>query len=159
MFFWYTAYADHTNIFVKNTESVKMLMFFGSFSIYFVFKLDKSKCEIASIGVMKRVSMELCGIGCIDLTKNSMKILGIHFFYNKKIENEENFITLIKKTKNILKIWRTRNLTVQGKIKIIKTLAISEVIHLALVANVPYVIIDQLSKIQKTLFGIENTTK
>ena len=75
--------------------------------------------------------MGLCGIKCIDLTKNSVKILGIHFSY------EENFIKLIKTTENVLKIWRTRNLTVQRKI------------HLALVANVPHVIIDQLNKIQK----------
>ena len=77
-----------------------------------------------------------------------MKILGIHFSYNKKIENEENFIKLIKKIENVLKIWRIRNLTVQDKITIFKTLAISKVIHLALVANVLHVIIDQSDKIQ-----------
>ena len=92
--------------------------------------------------------MELCGMECIDLTKNSVKILGIHFSYNKKIENEENFIKLIKKIENVLKIWRIRNLTVQDKITIFKTLAISKVIHLALVANVLHVIIDQSDKIQ-----------
>ena len=81
--------------------------------------------------------------------KFSVKILGIHFSYNKKIEDEENFIKLIKKIENVLKIWRIRNLTVQGKITIFKTLAISKVIHLALVTNVPQVIIDQLNKIQK----------
>ena len=112
-------------------------------------KTNKSKCEIAGIGVLKGVSVELCGMKCIDLTKNSVKILGIHFSYNKKIENEENFIKLIKKIENVLKIWRIRNLTVQGKITIFKTLAISKVIHLALVTNVPQVIIDQLNKIQK----------
>ena len=85
----------------------------------------------------------------IDLRKNSVKILGIHFSYNKQIENEENCINLIKKIENVLKIWRIRNLTVQGKITIFKTLAISKVIHLALVTNVPQVIIDQLNKIQK----------
>ena len=68
-----------------------------------------------------------------------MKILGIHFSCNKKTENEENIIKLIKKIENVLKIWRTRNLTVQGKIAISKTLAISKVIHLALVTNVPQV--------------------
>ena len=61
---------------------------------------------------------------CIDLTNNSIKILGIHFSYNKKFENEENFIELIKKIENVLKIWRIRNLTVQGKITTFKTLAI-----------------------------------
>ena len=63
--------------------------------------------------------------------------------FNKK------FSKLIKKMENVLKIWRTRNLTVQDKITIFKTLAISKVIHLALVTNIPQVIIDQLNKIQK----------
>ena len=80
-----------------------------------------------------------------------MKILGIHFSYNKKIDDEENFIKLIKQIENVLKIWRIRNLTFQGKITIFKTLAISKVIHLALVTNVPKVIIDQLNKIQKDI--------
>ena len=86
---------------------------------------------------------------CKDLTKNLVKILGIHFCYNKKIENEENFIKLNKKIENVIKIWKTRNLTVQSKITIFKTLAIPKVIHLALVTNFPHVIIDQLNKIQK----------
>ena len=47
--------------------------------------------------------MELCGMECIDLTKNSVKIIGIHFSYNKKIKNEENFIKLIKKLGMFLK--------------------------------------------------------
>ena len=122
---------------------------FDTFSIYSGLKPKKSKCEIAGIGVLKGVSMELCGMECIDLTKNSVKILGIHFSYNNKIENEENFIKLIKKFENLLQIWKTRNLTVQGKIAIFKTFAISKVIHLALVTNVPHVIIDQLTKIQR----------
>ena len=55
---------------------------------------------------------------CVDLTKHSVKILGIYSSYNKKIENEKNFMKLILKNENVLKIWRTRNLTVQGKITI-----------------------------------------
>ena len=56
---------------------------------------------------------------CMNLTKNSVRILGIHFSFNKKIEIEENFIELIKKIESVLKIWTIRNLTVQGKIKIL----------------------------------------
>ena len=122
---------------------------FDTFSVYSGLKSSKSKCEIAGIDVLKEVSVELCGMECIDLTKNSVKILGIHFSYNRKIENEENFIKFVKKIENVLKVWRTRNLTVQGKITIFKTLAISKVIHLALVTNVPRVIIVQLNEIQK----------
>ena len=91
---------------------------FDTFSVYSGLKSSKSKCEIAGIDVLKEVSVELCGMECIDLTKNSVKILGIHFSYNRKIENEENFIKFVKKIENVLKVWRTRNLTVQGKITI-----------------------------------------
>ena len=76
---------------------------FDAFSIYSGLKPNKSKCEIAGIGVLKGVSMKLCGMECIDLIKNLVKILGIHFSYNKKIEDEENFIKLIKKLRMFLK--------------------------------------------------------
>ena len=86
---------------------------------------------------------------CIDLNKNSVKFLRIHFYYNKKFEDEENFIKHIKKIEKVLRIWRTRNLTTQGKMTVFKSLAISKIIHLALVTNVPSAIVDQLNKIQK----------
>ena len=54
---------------------------------------------MAIIGVLKSVSMELCGMESIDLTKISMKILGIPFFYNKKSENEKTLLSLLKKLK------------------------------------------------------------
>ena len=122
---------------------------FDTFSIYSGLKPNKLKCKTAGIGVLKEASMELCGMECIDLTNNSMKILGIHISYNKKIENEENLLSLLKKIENVLKIWRIRTLIVQGKITIFKTLAISKVIHLVLVTNIPQVIIDQFNKNQK----------
>ena len=123
-----TAFADDTTFFLKDKESIQKVMnVFDTFSIYSGLKPNKSKCKIAGIGALKGVSLELCGMECIDLTKNSVKILGIHFSYNKKIENKENFIKIIKKIENVLKIWRIRNLTIQGKITIFKTLAISKV--------------------------------
>ena len=77
---------------------------FDTFSIYSGLKPNKSKYKIANIGVMKGVAMELCGMECIDLTKTSIKILGVHFSYNRKIEIEENFIKLIKKLSMFLKL-------------------------------------------------------
>ena len=76
---------------------------FDTFSIYSGLKPNKSKCEIAGIGFLKGVPMELCGMECIDLTKKSVKILGIHFPY-KKIEDEENSVKHIRKIEDVLKI-------------------------------------------------------
>ena len=42
-----------------------------------------------------------------------------------------------------------RNLTLEGKITIFKTLAKSKIVHLSLVTNVPMQIINELNKIQK----------
>ena len=115
--FLYTACANDSTFLLKDKESVEKVMnVFDIFSIYSGLKPKKSKCETAGINVLKGVSMELCGMECIDLTKNSVKVLGIYFSCNKKIEKEENFIKLIKKIENVLKIWRMRNLTVEGSL-------------------------------------------
>ena len=55
----------------------------------------------------------------------------------------------VRKIEKVLKLWRMRNLTLEGKITIFKTLAISKIIHLSLVTNVPTQIIKELNKIQK----------
>ena len=89
-------------------------------------------CEIAGIGVLKGISLALCSMDCIDVTKKTIKVLGIHFSYNKKLETEENFIRHVRKIEKVLKLWRMRNLTGEGKITILKTLAISKIIHLSL---------------------------
>ena len=49
-------------------------------------KINKSKCEVAGIGVMRGV------MKCFNLLTNAIKILGIYFSYNKKLENEKNFL-------------------------------------------------------------------
>ena len=68
--FLYTAYVDDTTFFLKGTESIKKVMnLFDTFSFYSSLKPNKSKCRIAGIGVLKGVSIELCGMECIDLKK------------------------------------------------------------------------------------------
>ena len=66
--FLYTAYVDDTTFFLKDKESVKELMNAFFFSFYSGLKPNKSKCEIAGIGVLKRVSMELCRMGGVSGT-------------------------------------------------------------------------------------------
>ena len=79
--FLYTAYADDTTFFLKDKESVKELMnIFDTFSTYSGLKPNKPKCEIAGIGVLKGMSVELCGMECIDLTKKISKNFRYLFF-------------------------------------------------------------------------------
>ena len=67
----------------------------------------------------------------INLQKNIVKIPGVHYSYNGKLENEKNFKNHMQKIENVLKIWRMINLNLERKITIFKTLAISKIIHFA----------------------------
>ena len=77
---------------------------FDIFSSFSDLKPNKSICEVAGIGALKGVKMALCGMKCNDLRLNTVNILGIHFSYNKKIENDENFLKQITSTEKALKL-------------------------------------------------------
>ena len=65
---------------LKNTESVKNLLeIFKHFSQFSGLKPNKSKCEIAGIGVLKEVKVALCGMRCVNLHEDTIKILRIHY--------------------------------------------------------------------------------
>ena len=69
--------------------------------------------------------------------------------YNKNREQDKNFCEHIVKIENILKLWRMRQLTLEGRITVFKSLAVSKVIHLLLITKLHNNTIDLLHKIQK----------
>ena len=131
---------------------------FDNFSLFSGLKVNRSKCEIAGIGTKKGVKVALCGMKSINLKYDFIKILGVCYSYNKEIENEKNFMNHIKKIQNILKIWRMRDLTLEGKVSIFKSLAISKIVHLALVTNISVSTIDLL-RYKKNFFGGKRNLK
>ena len=107
------------NFFLSYEDSVMEVMnAFDKFSLVSSLKPNEAKCERAGIGVLKGLSLALCGKDFIDLTKKAIKILGIHFSHNKKLETEENFISHVRKIEKVRKLWGMGNLTVEGKINI-----------------------------------------
>ena len=97
-----------------------------TFSQYSCLKPNYEKCEIAGIGALKSVKLAVGGMKCVDLCKDTIKITGVHFSYNKTKQDEKNFLETITKIQNVLRIWRIRSLTLEGKIIVFKTLAISK---------------------------------
>ena len=92
--------------------------------------------------------MALYGMECIDLMDDVIQILNIYFSSNKKLEQEKSFLNHIVKIQNILKLWKPRNLTIEGGIVVFKLLAISKLIYPALVTEIPTSTISLLTKIQ-----------
>ena len=148
--FLYTAYADDTTFFLKDLDSVKNVLEMLN-QIYMVSGLrpNFSKCEIAGIGSLKDAKVTLCGLKSLDLTKDSIKILAVHMSYNKKLQGDINFSMTVKNICNVIKLWRMRHLSLEGKITIFKSLALSKLVYLVLLTIVPKSIIKELNEIQK----------
>ena len=84
------------NIFLDDQKSIRELMkTFKLFSKFSGLKPNILKCEVAGIGSLKGVKMAVCGIKCIDLTTETIKILGVHFSYNQKLKTQKNFVKSI----------------------------------------------------------------
>ena len=112
-------------------------------------KRNKTKCEIAGIGVLNGVQVALCGMKCVNLNNETVKTLGVHFPYNKNLEQDKNFCEHIAKIENILKLWCMRQITLNGRIKVFKLIAVSKVIHLLLITKLHNNTMDLLHKMQK----------
>ena len=65
------------------------------------------------------------------LAHSPVKILGVHFSYDDKGNDELNFNKKLKVLQTKLDMWGSRDLTISGKVMIIKTLGISQLIHSA----------------------------
>ena len=60
------------------------------------------------------------------------------------LKNQESCI----KIENVLRVWRMSDLTIERKIVIFKALAISKIVHLALMNTVPIFTVKQLNIIK-----------
>ena len=81
------------------------------------------------------------------LTHESIKILGCHHSHDADLASSHNFFVLLDNMQAVLNLWRTRDLTLEGKIQIFKTLGLSKMQYLAMMSNVPNFIIETLKVI------------
>ena len=88
----HSACTDDTIFFLRDKRSIKELLnTFATFSKYSGLKPNHEKCEIAGIGVLKSVKVAVCGMKCIDLCNDTIKITGVHFSHNKEKRNKKKF--------------------------------------------------------------------
>ena len=119
------------------------------FSNFSGLKPNKTKCEIGVIAVLNGVQVAHYGMKCVNRDNESVKILGVYLLYNKNLEQDKKFSEHILKIESILKLWRMRQLTLEGRITVFKSLAISKVVHLLLITKLHNNTIDLMYKIQK----------
>ena len=125
-------YLEILFILIKNDPNIKGIEIFEYCYLYTAYAYDTTfflkdensivhpseKLKLFSdfsglIGVLKGVQVAICGMKCID--------------YN-----------IISNIQGVLNLWRMRNLTLEGRIVVFKTLGISKIVFLALLTKIPH---------------------
>ena len=103
---------------------------------------------ITGTGVLKGVQVAVCGMRCVNLKDDTLKILDTYFSYNEKMKEEKNFYTTMTNIQRVLKIRKMRNITLEVKIAIFKTLGISKIVFQSLITPVM-----NLKKYRRPFYG------
>ena len=124
-----TAYADDTQIYIRDEKS--------KYEMDKILKLY-SEASGAEINTQKTEGIILNNMNKIDgikWTQGPVKALGVP---QGLIENLSQFWdTVLQKVRKRLEMWKKRNLSIQGKVHVIKTLAISNVVYAAGLKTIP----------------------
>jgi exonuclease III len=128
------SYADDITALCKNIEGIQFIIDeYLRFSQYSGIKLNIEKTEIMIIGKLNEIPTTFEIKNSNDIIKiidsKSVKICGITFSNSDECAYQENIIDKIDKLERQLNIWRQRNLTLQGKILIVKTYGLSQLVY------------------------------
>ena len=77
----------------------------------------------------------------------SIKILGVHISYNKRLQDNMNFQVAKNNFTSVLKVWQMRNLLLVGKKAVLNSLDFSKFVYLVFLALLPNDITAELKHI------------
>jgi hypothetical protein len=133
--------ADDTTTFVEDTNSLEnMFKILKKFEDYAGLKLNKTKTEAMWLG--KDINNN--GTPLEIKWVKQVHSLGIFFSYNTDYVIQKNFMDRAKEFKQILDMWSQRDLSLIGKITILKSLAYSKIIYQCGVLDPPQKFIEQI---------------
>ena len=124
--------ADDTTCFLNGdldsfTNLFNVLRDFGSLSGC---KINMSKSEAIHIGCSKGSDFKPYSNEGLVWKDNTFSTLGINFSLNVKALYELNFIPKLTHIQQILNCWHSRNLSLIGKITVIKSLLLPQLLYL-----------------------------
>ena len=153
-------YADDCSIFLKPTEENlrNVLGVLQAFYEISGLKISLTKTKAVWFGLDCKKKLPICPDLRLDWD-NSFKLLGDIF--NNNLEGMEiNFDLKIKEIKKLLHNWINRNMSVYGKVVIIKSLALSKLSHLAMILpSLNHTKLNKQNNYYLSFYGIKSPTK
>jgi len=143
-----TQVADDTTCFVTDTDSIKALLsLLQRFKLCSGLAVNYRKTKVIPIGNAELPDTNKLGISC---ETGNFKTLGIHFCLSEKDSYALNFAPKIQSMKNILNMWQQRDLSIKGKITVLKALVIAKIQYVTNMLPVPE---DVIKDINQCLFA------
>ena len=137
--------ADDTTCFIKNEKSLKLLLeTFNKFEDCAGLAINIDKTSARCLGGYFPSQEKLLGLAW---SQEPVYTLGIYISGNETDHFNLNFMPKIVKMKQLLSSWKCRYLSLKGKITVINTLALSQIIYLCSIICVPDQVYSEVKKI------------
>ena len=137
--------ADDTTLFLKDTLSLShVLTVLSHFEICAGLKLNRGKSEAIMLGHAVKSPSSVCGIKIVD---KPIKTLGVWISKDTASISNINFEERLSKLRALLNMWKQRQLSLKGKITIINSLALSQILYVASVLYVPQEVIKEVNQL------------
>jgi exonuclease III len=152
------SYADDITCIVTSIDSIqKIIETYESFSNFSGIKLNVDKTELLVLGKdlkkdKVKVNITYRGNSYALIEQDEVCICGITFSNNKTIAYKRNINEKIVKLERQLDIWRQRNLTLEGKILIVKTFGLSQITYALQSTEIKEEEIKRIDKMKRVFF-------
>ena len=136
--------ADDTSLYLNGYDDLKhTIKHFNNFAIFSGLYLNLNKSSLLS------TNGDNIDTGDINIKfENTVKILGIHFSNERSAsEIEMNWTKRIDQILHTLTKWSRRNLSLAGKVVILKTFALSQLVFLMQSITLPEKVLDKINSI------------
>ena len=139
-----TQFADDTCLYLNGTSSLEnVFKVFEDFYRYAGLRLNKDKTEMIWLGKNNRTGK------CLDIniTNKPTKVLGLWLSKNTEEIIKINIDERITKLKSLLNMWKQRNLTLKGKITVLRSQALPLVLFAGTFLYMSDIIIEEVEQI------------
>ena len=152
-------YADDATIFVSELDSIKhVIKCIDNFSKNAGLKLNLKKTKGIWLGNFKNLGLRVKDN--IIWTGNPVKCLGVYIGHNSEKCYNKNWIRKFEGIEKLLTLWSKRNLSLFGKITVIKTYALSKIVFPATMLPTNKEIIKKLASLfHRFLWGKRDRIK
>ena len=125
-------YADDTSLYLDGKESSlrEVLSILDSFDFLSGLKMNAEKTKLILIGALEGSKSELCKEVNLEWGVTEFNSLGVNFSINVEDIWSLNTDKKMLEIQRLLTKWKKRDLTIIGRITVIKSLVLSKLVHL-----------------------------